>query len=322
MILISAWMLLFGWRWLRYSSAGVSITCLSLSCDITIYPVGFVSPVKVPNLHRDQIAGVMPIKTKRDGTFVTDRNIVLMDPYTKRKGKKKFTYAKSSAYKGPDENGYFLTYAILLEKKEENHSAQEDHAERNILGDTVPHVDVTPLLPFLDPYESDDTNADSSSKKYRLIPRKFGTRHNQRRVRNMVQKIEGYIKHRRQKLVVTENAAPAWEGIVLLVVGATTLLITISLGQFYDEEVIKGPGIRRKEQLKKHNPSPSTTIAKRKLVVQNANQIATPMQYEVNTVAAPPPAAKPKGKGSSNTNPNLNYRRAVASAHSQSRVTR
>jgi hypothetical protein len=326
MILVSVMMLFLGWRWLRYSSAGVSITCLSLSCDITIYPIGFVRPVKLSNMHRDQITGVMPIKTLRDGTFVTDRNVVLMDPYTKRKGKKKSTYAKSSSYKGPDENGYYLTYAIILEKKVDSNSA-EDNVESNILlGDTVPQVDLAPLLPYLDLYESpvsDATNSDatSSSKTYRLIPRKLGTRHNQRRVRSMIQKIEGYIKHRRQKLVINENAPPAWQGIVLLVLGATTLFITMALGQFYDEEVIKGPGIRRKEQLKKHNPSPSTTIAKRKLVVQNANQIATPMQYEVNTVAAPPAAAKPKA-GVSTTNPNLNYRRAVASAHSQSRVTR
>lgn len=324
MILLSVIMLFFGYRWLRYSSAGVSITCLSLSCDITIYPIGFLRPVKVSNLHRDQIAGVMPIKTQRDGTFVTDRNIVLMDPYTKKKGKKKYSYAKSSSYKGPDENGYYLTYAIILEKKEDSGN-RLDNTESNILEDTVPQVDLTPLLPYLDLYDapsSDATNVDApSSKKYRLIPRKFGTRHNQRRVRSMIQKIEGYIKHRRQKIVINENAAPAWQGIVLLVVAATTLLITIALGQFYDEEVIKGPGIRRKEQLKKHNPSPSTTIAKRKLVVQNANQIATPMQYEVNTLAQPPAAGKPKARAST-ANPNMNYRRAVASAHSQSRVTR
>ena len=324
-MVLSVFMLLFGWRWLRYSSAGLSISCLSLTCDLVIYPIGFVRPVKLSNLHRDQIANVMAVKTQRDGTFVTDRNIVLMDPYVKKKGKKKQTYQKSSSYKGPDENGNYLSYAIILQKKEQSNSEQESN-ESNILGETISQVDLTPLLPYVDSLEStasDTADIDPSLtlKQYRLIPRKFGTRHNQRRVRGMVQKIEGYIKHRRQKLVIHENAAPAWQGIVLIVLGATTLLITIALGQFYDEEVVKGPGVRRKEQLKKHNPSPSSTIAKRKLVVQNANQIATPMQYEVQTVATkPPPPPLPKDRGPDN--PNLSYRRAVASAHAQSRVTR
>jgi hypothetical protein len=322
-------MLLYGWRWVRYSSAGVALTCHSLACDITIYPIGFHRSIKISNIHRQQLSNVMGIKTKRDGTFVTDQNVVLMEPYTtKKKGKSKSSsYAKSSAYKGPDENGHYLTYAILLRDRDTSKPDIVVNGEEET--ETVPEVDLTPLLPYLDAIEStsDSAKMEPHPPQYRLIPRKFGTRHSQRRVRTMVQKIESYMKHRRQKLVVIENAAPAWQGIVLIVVGAMVVLITCAVGQFYDEVAHRGPGVRRKEQLKKHNPSPSTIIAKRKMVVQNVNQLATPLQYEVRTAPNVAVSATKTNKvsttssSSSSNNPNVNYRRAAASAHARSRVT-
>ena len=327
--------------------------------------MGFQRKIQLLNIPRQQFVHVQPVKTLLNGTFVTDQNISLNDSYKNQKKNNKYSkhqttsYSKSASYKGPDANGHYLSYAFLLQDKnrnEERHigmidSEKSENNDNNI--PTIPEVELTPILPYLQKMEDDSISNDiamnTATPKYRLIPKTFGARHSQRRVRSMINKIETYIKFRRQKLIIIETASPAWQGIVLIVMGTVTILITCTLGQFTNDysntqqqqQQYRGPGVRnstngsqRREQLlQKHNPSPSTTIAKRKVTLQSVHQIATPSQYEVSTstsgMSTATGSTRPPAASYSNTttttnmtaNPNISYRKTVASAHARSRVT-
>ena len=80
-----------------------------------------------------------------------------------------------------------------------------------------------------------------------IIIRKFGINQSRRRVKTTVQKIDSYIKRRRHKLTVKENTPPAWQGILLLVLGIFGLLLTMLIGQYWEPPEKKrqtGPGTR------------------------------------------------------------------------------
>lgn len=348
-------MIWYGIRYISYYNGSININCHSVACDLIIYPIGFQRKVQLLNIPRQQFVNVQPVKTLLNGTFVTDQNIQLNDSYRNQKNKyskhQGSSYSKSSSYKGPDSNGHYLSYAFVLQDKNQNverHIGMIDTETTNNENNspTTLEVELTPILPFLQRIDEDNNDGGSSSSipsKYRLIQKTFGARHSQRRVRSMITKIETYIKFRRQKLIIIETASPAWQGIVLIVFGSVTILITFTLGQFMNEynsqQQYRGPGMRnssngsyRREQLlQKHNPSPSATIAKRKVTLQSVNQIATPSQYEVNTATAAnttsststrPPSSTPSYTTTNMTaNPNISYRKTVASAHARSRVT-
>jgi hypothetical protein len=378
-IIIAILMIWYGIRYLSYYNGSININCHSVACELIIYPIGFQKKIQLVNIPRQQFVHVQPVKTWYNGTFVTDQNIELQDTsYKKKKNNKKYgkhqssSYSKSASYKGPDSNGHYLSYALVLQDKNPNTERHIGmiHKEETTDTDgndndipTIPEVDLTPILPFLQKMDDNDNNdlnnhhdisAATPPPKYRLIPKLFGARHSQRRVRSMINKIDTYIKFRRQKLVIIETATPAWQGIVLIVMGTVTVLITCTLGQFTNDtdyyyqqqQQYRGPGMRnsitatqrRREQLlQKHNPSPSTTLAKRKVTLQSVHQIATPSQYEVSTAATATATTttrsrsttgtnhttssvrttRPSAAMNMNVNPNLSYRKAVTSAHAR-----
>jgi hypothetical protein len=366
-ILIGIVLMLFGWRWISYNNAGFNLHCHSIACDLSIYPIGFKRTIHLYNIPRQQIINVQSVKTISNGTFVTDQNIVLMETFKKKYSKHQpSSYSKSSSYKGPDENGHYISYAIVLQDKNPNQQQQErigminqdsndgnnNNNEEEIT--PIPEVELQPILPFLQNIDNDNDNG----QQYRLIPRMFYAKHSQRRVRSMISKIETYIKHRRQKLIIIENASPAWQGIVLIVFGAVTILITCTLGQFTNETNYYDPyssrrnvssnttrnnknnnNITKEKRLQQHNLLPSASIAKRKTTLQSMNQVTTPSQYEVQTQSTTSSSNNKRNNSTSSTNntagttnmnrtttnnsnnnSNVNYRKTIASAHARSRV--
>jgi hypothetical protein len=293
-LLTSLWMVWYGWRWVRYRSGGIVIDCHSVTCELKVEPLGWAKPVRILNLPRHQIISTMGVKTTKDGTFVTDQNVALNEPFIPGQTK---DYKKKSSYKGPDADGYYISYGIVLQDKK---SVDNNHAPEgeNVMND-ADDVDLQALVPYADPYERTvhEGEQPSSVKYYRLIPRQFGVRESKRRVRTMVTKLDGYIQRRRQKLIVREFAPPAWQGVVLMVVGSMTFFVALALGQCTDPVVPGGTnGVRRQRR----TTTKTTTAAAQKShysqgrhsavgpppkrnVVQDVYQVSTPSQYEVRT---------------------------------------
>ncbi len=190
-------------------------------------------------LARTQLHSVQAIKTDKVGNFLeldTDK----YEPPSRhnKKGKKKGSNQKYK--KGPDEKGKFKTFRILFHEQSPN---KNDNEEQDL----------------------DSSDGDFGViKKYMNVEeeglislhfRHFGLDQSRTRVRANVNKIDSFIKKRRQKLLVKENATLPWQGILCLIFGVVGLLLTLLIGQFWDETPKRqgGPGARR--------TGPSTTIS-------------------------------------------------------------
>ena len=102
--------------------------------------------------------------------------------------------------------------------------------------------------------------------------RHFGLSQTRMRVRSNVNKVESYIKRRRQKLLLKESATLPWQGILCLVFGLVFFLLVILLGQFFEEEPRKqgGPGSRR--SYNKSNSSSYRNVSSRRTSSRSGSQ--------------------------------------------------
>lgn len=108
-------------------------------------------------------------------------------------------------------------------------------------------ADLSPLDEFT--YPDEDNNN-------RVIPmRKFNLGQTKRRTRTMKGKIDSFINLKRHQLIIKENAAVSWKGILALVFGLFLLMLTFLIGQFYEEPTaqLKGPGTRRRPGMNRSN---------------------------------------------------------------------
>ena len=298
-LLTCLWMVWMGYRWIQYNMAGILLECNSTTCQLRVTPVGRSKRVVIDYLSRSQLQQVLAVKTDAHGTFVTDQNIVLSEPYDRnKKGKNK--KSKQNNYKGPDENGNYLSYAIVLSDKQDVPNNNNDGANQYNEEQSPPEVDLKRIHPYMERFTKTTFGADGQQQQqteevlYRLIPRRFGIRQSKRRVRSMIQKLESYIKRRRQKVTIREHAAPAWQGVLLMVFGCIGLVLTAVLGHFAEETPVRGPGIRRRQQQQKQQAShtaQSPFLKKQSHTVQDAYAPTTPSQYEVSTMPQIAPTA-------------------------------
>jgi hypothetical protein len=147
-----------------------------------------------------------------------------------KRGKGKKTYKKYSNHKGPDSEGKYKTYRIKFLKESPDDPKRTD--------EDAPDGDFTPVMKYLNK-EEDGTLS--------MHFRHFGLSQSRTRVRSNVNKVESYIKKRRQKLLLKESATLPWQGILCLIFGLLGFLLTLLIGQFWDEPPKKqgGPGARR-----------------------------------------------------------------------------
>ena len=178
------------------------------------------------------------MKVTKAGTFVSlsPRLDDFVDP--PKKGKKKTT----TSYKGPDNNGHYPSYRITLRDASNNQQQRSSEQTGDSVdggAEIVEDVSLAPLDAFLERGEGDERS---------IIIRQFGIQQSRRRVKTTAQKIDSYVKRRRHKLTVKENAPPSWQGILLLVLGLFGLLLSLLIGQFWEEAAPtrrqSGPGAR------------------------------------------------------------------------------
>jgi hypothetical protein len=208
--------------------ASIWINCHAQECTLELTPPGKRTTTLV--FARGQLASAHPVKVDAAGNFLRfdDSKYV---PSHKGRGKKS---KSSNSYKGPDESGEYRSYAIKFKTSsgEDKHNKPEDE-------DYVPDADFAPVMQWLSPGEEEGT--------YMMYMRKFGIEQSRTRVRSMVNKVESYVKRRRQKLILKENATISVKGVLCLVFGLLGIMLTILIGQFWNEPARRhgGPGVRR-----------------------------------------------------------------------------
>ena len=179
---------------------------------------------------RSQLNNAQAIKTDAVGNFLE----IDTDKYEPppRGGKNKNKYKRPLDSKKPDAMGKYKTYRIKILQHDPTNDEGGDNSNNSI------DEDFSKIKDYLSVEE------DGS---YTMHFRHFGLSQTRMRVRSNVNKVESYIKKRRQKLLLKESATLPWQGILCLVFGLVGVLLTLLIGQFYEEETRRqgGPGARR-----------------------------------------------------------------------------
>ncbi|KAL7477487.1 hypothetical protein ACHAW6_003294 [Cyclotella cf. meneghiniana] len=173
-----------------------------------------------------------------------------------KKQQQRNKYKKSSSYSakmfGPDEDGYYNSYTLVLRDptpesfdesdKNENNEAEKNNEEspskkmqrqmqsrhKSMLHD--PDSLAAQLAPFL--VQSQD---DANSLEYNIHLRDFNVRQTRRLARTSVAKINAYANGRRSSFTVREARPVSWQGLTLLILGIFSLVLCLLLGQFWEE---------------------------------------------------------------------------------------
>lgn len=203
---------------------------------------------------RHQLVKSQAIKVSKAGEFMKiDTGKIL--PRPSKGGRKSPGHNKYSttASRGPDEAGHYPDYTIVLRPPEDDKKPANEEEEWF-------EKELTELAPF--------TTREDSSANYVLHMRKFNLGLSKRSTRTMVTKIDSYINQRRHKLIIKENTALSWKGLLAMVLGLFGLLIGILFWQFAeDEKAVKKPATKRVAA-----PMPSQTRAQRGPVPQQTRK--------------------------------------------------
>mmetsp|Transcript_126780 Transcript_126780/g.189134 ORF Transcript_126780/g.189134 Transcript_126780/m.189134 type:complete len:318 (+) Transcript_126780:203-1156(+) len=240
-ILAFFFLLIFvGYRYLRYGNASIWLTCHATECTLEVTPPGTRTATVV--FSRFQLHSAQPIKTDKSGNFLMIDTSKYEPP--RAKGKKK---GKTGSYKGPDEDGNYKSYSLKFREK------SPDDVEKS--EEDVEDGDFSIVKKYL----ASDPNGEEGV--HVLHMRQFGLAQSRTRIRSTLNKVESYIKKRRQKLVVKESATLPWQGILCLIFGLMGVMLTLLIGQFWEEPPKRhgGPGMRR-TPAKSSNKKPTFVV--------------------------------------------------------------
>ncbi len=214
------------------------MTCHLQECTLEVTPPGTSAMTVV--FPREQLHSAQAIKTDKEGNYLsldTDK----YEPPERKKKKKKYKNSSKPSWnsKGPDSQGRYKTYRInFLKERPENETRKN-------------------ALEFADFSKVEKYIMNTENDMYALHFRHFGLSQSRMRIKSGVNKVESYVRKRRQKLVVREAANLPWQGILCLVFGLVGVLLTLLIGQFYEEEPRRqgGPGARRSQQKSSYRSS-------------------------------------------------------------------
>lgn len=241
-------------------TASIWLTCHAQECTLDITPSGRMGTTSI-TFPRKQLVASQAVKVNGDGEFVKiDTTPISSYDYSNRKGKKK---KKKPNTKGPDAEGNYDSYTIHLKNPHDKHdfvdlSSIQDYVYNGIMDDKV------------------------------VSMRQFNLGQTRRRTRTMVTKVESYIRERRHKITLKENVGLSWKGILALVVGLFMLLITILVGQFWEEPKrhLRGPGARKHTTQTRKKSSMTTTTMTRSQPRRVSNTNTGDMRYRPSSYGA------------------------------------
>lgn len=229
-------LIVWGYFELRGSNASIWLTCHAVECTLEISPPKRRKSVKF-KFSRKQLVKSQTIKVDKYNNFVA------LDTGKPPRYSTDARRTQSKARAGPDVDGNYDSYTIHLRPPIKNEDPDDATAQYE--------VDLHPIEQFTSPDENSDNRV--------LNMRSFNLGQTKRRTSTMTGKVDSYILQRRHQLMIKENAALSFMGIMALVLGLFGILMTALVGQLWDEDPKKtgGPGTRRtKQQMKKVKASP------------------------------------------------------------------
>lgn len=229
-----AWMaasillMLWGWRFMSYNHASILLSCVDNSCSLTIKPPESRATTKV-TFPPKQIVGANIVKTYKDGT-VTDlhshaHHHIHQSKHDKKMEKRPEKHRKSDDAYGPDEHGLYESYNIEFKTLQPQQRQDDDNDRYN--DEETENSSLDELLQF--------AALDETTNNLVLHMRLFNVGQTRRRVRSIISRVNMYTQGKRDKLTVRENSTVAWQGIVAIIFGVFSLLISCLVTSFWDD---------------------------------------------------------------------------------------
>lgn len=249
-MIVSLLMCYGGYRSIRSNHGSVWLDCVTSGCDLTISPPNRAARTKV-SFDRSQIVRADIVKVDGTGAVQSSETVTsVRDSWGGPAGRNKKGRSYSSSYTaaelGPDENGHYESYTLVLKESGGAESATTDgdggasstdpDAEQSQSGGGggATH-NLSPLFSVVEPNDAGE---------YHVEMRMFNRGQTRRRANSMATRINSYTRNRRHKLVVRENRNVPWQGVVLVVVGILSFVLSLLLGQFMEPEE-EAPRVRQ-----------------------------------------------------------------------------
>jgi hypothetical protein len=278
-------MVYYGIRSLRYHYSQISLNCHIADCTISITPVGWKHKASL-TFPRRQLSAALAVKTTYNGTYVSSNPSLTENYNPSSRHNKKYPArthkSPSVTYKGPDANGHYVSYALVLNDPA---SESEDAATTDSNDPSPKLVDLSPIRESLQSFRNMDGDGKES---WILTFHLFGISHTKRRVRSMMTRIDSYVKRRRHTVTAKESGNPSWLGILCVVFGLLGLFLTLLLGQYVDDKpppIPRGPGVMRHRHshasAKPTRAYNDASLKPRATSFTSAYQRATPARFEV-----------------------------------------
>ena len=219
--------------------------CHARACYIDITPPGFQGTRRI-KVGRSQVVRSQATKVDKFGKFVENDTGSIV--YRPRK-------SKDYNSRGPDANGNFESYNLILSNGKTTAGTDSNKDESSAEDNDDEETDLSELAEFV--------TIEDTSGHYVLSMRQYNFGQTRRRSKTMVNKIDAYIRRRRHKLLIKENAELSVIGIILIVLGMFGLLVVLLLGEFWEDTRLGG--VKRKK--------------KRAMPPQAKSKRATPTHY-------------------------------------------
>lgn len=284
--LTSVWLAWFSWRWIRYEYGTINISCDTDDCKLNIIPYHTIGKSYRIAFHRSQLGPAASVLVNKDGDILYqsqgqegtfDSYTMTLDPMgyqeeeegngeeeeeeltrMEERMKEKALVTDDQIRNMEMFGSAAMTDPDLVKQQVEAQRRKDRDLEKKTAKSskkktaTTPHrsYDYSPKLPSLDGLQ--DIIHPNGMGQYTFVVRKYNIGHTKRRVASFVNRINSYRLGNRQRLSIRENTNVIWQGIMGVVLGIFSFLLSLLLGQFSEPKTggygTRGSSRRKVEQ--------------------------------------------------------------------------
>lgn len=255
-LLFSVCITIFGIRHWKNNDASIVLNCGDVYCTLSIKDIG--SRCFDALLHRDQIvrSNQIYMNSRREITgFITkdgenENYLSQFDHHHKSKDDKNYSY---TIVLQPYDNNSMSTRNNNLSGNDDSLNFSSKEVSVADLEENFYNLRQFIALSKGDTYLKETNEIQITMKKHFRDTRRG-------RIRSQHSRIKRYMEGKRTKVTLRESKGPSWIGILSIIFGLFSAILTVLVGQFWDEN---DHSYKRKKRLSNNNAASSVRIGQR-----------------------------------------------------------